>query len=816
MKKIITLLLSAALMADISAADRFVSFSQTAQGLQIATSGKPLPIVIDSSDNEGVLMAVESLRSDMKAVTGTEPEVLYAAEGRCIIIGTLGTPLIDRLVKAGKVSGKDLKGKREKYTLQVVSSPMAGVDRALVIAGSDRRGTIYGTYELSRQIGVSPWYWWMDVPIARHDDICVSEGTFTDGEPKVEYRGIFINDEWPCFGEWAVKKFGGINSKAYRHVFELLLRLKGNYMWPAMWGSAFYDDDPENGVLADRMGIVMGTSHHEPMALAQQDWKRRGKGEWDYISNAGGLQEFWTYGIERSKNWETLVTVGMRGDGDTPMANSPSVELMERIVSDQRDIISRVTGRPAGQTPQVWALYKEVQDFYDKGMKVPDDVTLLLCDDNWGNVRRLPDVGAKERKGGYGMYYHFDYVGGPRNSKWINISPIPRVWEQMNLTYRHGVKKIWIVNVGDLKPMEYPITFFMDMAWDPDRFNAGNLSRHSVEFCGEIFGEENAQEAARILRTYPKYNRRMTPELLSADTYVWEYGEWQRVREEYDRLALDAMHLRMSIPQEALDAYDELITYPVTACANLYDMYYAHAMNLKLAGENDPAANVWADRVEAAFRKDSVIVARYHGIRGGKWDRLAAERHIGYTGWNSPETQTMPQVKRVETAGNIFREKDGYVSMEAEHTTRRTDGRTTEWTVIPELGKTLSAITTMPCTANPDGAVLEYDMDITTTGLARVSLKFSPTLNFNVTGLRYAISFDGGQEQTVNINGDYDGDLGKWQGETMIVSHTSFDITEAGRHTLRVRPLDGGLVLQKIMVDMGGMRKSQLGPEETR
>lgn len=238
-----------------------------------------------------------------------------------------------------------MEGKREKYLLQTVSSPCDGVEKALVIAGSDKRGAIYGIYELSGQIGVSPWYWWADVPVHKHKHIYIKPGIYTDGEPKVEYRGIFINDEWPCMGNWAKEKFGDFNSAFYKHVFELVLRLKGNFMWPAMWGSAFYDDDPQNGVLAHTMGVVMGTSHHEPMALAQQDWKRRGKGAWDYTQNKKGLNDFWTYGIERAKNWESVITIGMRGDGDEPMSEGANISLLENIVKDQREIIEKVTGK---------------------------------------------------------------------------------------------------------------------------------------------------------------------------------------------------------------------------------------------------------------------------------------------------------------------------------------------------------------------------------------------------------------------------------------------------------------------------------------
>lgn len=837
MKKTLLFVLAMCLAVGAGAVETFVSFTPVGGGFAVVKGGKPVSVVCSHDDYEGVRMAAANLAKDFGRVSGTDAALVQEPQGECVIVGSLKSGVIQQLVKAGKVDGAQLEGKTEKYLLQVVDRPVEGVERALVIAGSDKRGAIYGAYELSRQMGVSPWYWFADVPTQRHKDVYIEKGAFTDGEPKVKYRGIFINDEWPCFGNWALSHFGGINSKCYEHIFELVLRLKGNFMWPAMWGSAFYDDDPQNGVLADKMGVVMGTSHHEPMALAQQDWHRNRDGEWNYQTNGEALRRFWTTGIERAKDWETVVTVGMRGDGDEAMEGTGNIKLMERIVADQRAIIESVTGRPAEETPQVWALYKEVQDYYDQGMQVPDDITLLLCDDNWGNVRRLPTLDAKPRKGGYGMYYHFDYVGGPRCSKWININPIPRVWEQMNLCYEYGVRELWIVNVGDLKPMEYPMTFFLDMAWNPERFNAGNLVQHSVDFCRSVFGDKEAEEAARLLRTYAKYNRRMTPENLSYKTFSMNYAEWQRVTADYDRLAADAEALGKRLPAEMRDAWFQLLGYPILACSNLYDMYYAQAMNQRLAKKNDPEANLWADRVAQCFGRDSVLTKQYHAMNGGKWNHLMSQIHIGYTKWSEPKELVMPEVKRVEgtAKGSLtfptpmpegayyaakkdkyeFKERDGYVSIEAEHFTRKTDGASARWTVIPEMGRTLSAITPQPVTASTEGMALEYDIYTESAAYPRVTLRFSPTLNFNTKGLSYAVSFDGGEETVVNINGDYNGEIGPIQREGVIDSQTIHGKLKPGRHTLRIRPLDNGLVLQKIMIDLGGMRKSFLGAPET-
>ena len=820
MRKVFLTLYLSIISLTCFAADTFVVFTPEPHHFPLITKGAPCSIVMDTAEDEGVKMAISNLQQDIRQVCNNQPALLNNIPAkRCVIIGNYHSAIIQKLIAAGKIDKEQLINKNEKFLLQVIAKPADGVDEALVIAGSDKRGTIYGIYELSKQMGVSPWYWWADVPVIQQENVYIKPGIYTDGEPKVEYRGIFINDEWPSFGNWAKAKFGGINSKVYKHVFELVLRLKGNFVWPAMWGSAFYDDDPQNGQLANTMGIVMGTSHHEPMALAQQDWKRRGKGEWDYNHNAQNLRDFWTYGIERAKNWESVITVGLRGDGDEPMSEGANISLLENIVKDQRKIIEKVTGKKAKETPQVWALYKEVQEYYDKGMRVPDDITLLLCDDNWGNVRKLPNLNEKPRSGGYGMYYHFDYVGAPRNSKWININPIPRIWEQMNLTYEYGVRKLWIVNVGDLKPMEYPITFFLDMAWNPEKFNAQNLQQHTEDFCAQLFGSQYAKEAARILSLYAKYNRRVTPETLNAKTYSFNYGEWERVVDEYNALALDAHNLGFLLPATYRDTYDQIISYPVQACSNLYNMYYAQAKNHALAAKLDPEANQWADKVESCYLRDSLLSHYYNKvISNGKWNHMMDQIHIGYTSWNNPQKQIMPKVIRVPEKEKTytFQEIDGYVAMEAEHFTRAIAEGETSWSIIPDFGKTLSGVTTIPVTKTPEKMYLEYDIEMKKTGKVRVELLLAPTLNFNDNkGLSYAISFDGEKEQIINFNGHYKGGLGKWQANPIIESRSIHQLDKKGKHTLRIRPLNPGIVIEKIMIHAGGLKTSYLGAPET-
>ncbi|MCL1938935.1 MAG: glycosyl hydrolase 115 family protein [Candidatus Azobacteroides sp.] len=791
----------------------------------LTENGRPIPIKSDViNDYPGVCRAADTLKADFKRVTDHEA----AVSGKtAILIGTVGkSELIDPLLKQGKIEKNDLLGKREKFIITVVDNPSQDIEKALVIAGSDKRGTIYGIYELSKQIGVSPWYWWADVPVERHTDIFVRPGVYTDGEPSVVYRGIFINDEAPALQGWSNEQFKGVNSKMYAHVFELILRLKGNFLWPAMWNNAFYDDDPASGALADTMGIIVGTSHHEPLGRAHDEWRRHGKGAWNYEKNSAELQDFWQKGMERMKNYETVVTIGMRGDGDEPMSKEADVNLLQKIVEDQRNIIAQVTGKDADQTPQVWALYKEVQEYYDKGMRVPDDITLLLCDDNWGNVRKLPHLDAPKHRGGYGMYYHFDYVGGPRNYKWLNVSQIQRIWEQMSLTYSHGVDKLWVVNVGDLKPMEFPISFFLDMAWNPNRFNASNLFQYTEDWCAQQFGKKYASEAARLIDLYTQYNRRVTPELLDANTYSLEnYNEFETVVNEYKELAMDAFRLYNLIPNAYKDAFDELVLFPINGCCNLYEMYFAVAKNRAYARQQDPKANEWADKVKTCFERDSLLTVHYNcDIANGKWPHMMDQVRIGYTDWQQPPHSIMPDVQYVHSQSDAeqhapFVEKDGYVSIEAEHFARSKGSDKIHWEIIPNLGKTLSAVTIFPQNVYPkanEQLYLEYDVIFTSTGLFTVEVFLAPTLNFNANeGLRYAISFDGGEEKIVNFNGHYNGELGKWQGESIIRSSSQHLISEAGKHSLRFRVLEPGIVLEKINIDTGGLKPSYLGAPES-
>jgi len=634
---------------------QYVETTPSPGSFPVVQRGHATAIYVDSEDEAGVIRAAADLQSDVRRVTGLAPTLIHNSPfpANVILIGTIGkSRIIDRLIQNKKIDVSEIRGKWESTVTQVVLHPLPGVASALVIAGSDQRGTIYGIYDLSSEVGVSPWYWWADVPVVRRDALFVKPGRYVEGEPAVKYRGIFLNDEAPSLTGWVNEKYGGFNHYFYERVFELLLRLKANYLWPAMWNSAFYADDPLNGKLANEYGIVMGTSHHEPMMRAFQEWQHDGVGPWNYATNAKNLDAFWEYGIQRGRNWESTITVGMRGNGDKPMSANDNIALLEKVIAAQRKIIAKNQTPTIAADPQVWALYKEVQSYYEKGMRVPDDVTLLWSDDNWGNLRRLPTPAERKRAGGAGIYYHFDYVGHPRSYKWLNTYPLTKVWEQMHLAHAYGANRIWVVNVGDLKPMELPIEFFLDYARDPGRWNQSNLSSYTKLWAARNFGPKYANEIADIVSKYTKYNGRRKPEDLQPNTFsLIHYQEASRVYSQWTAITDEAEQIQQKLPPAYRDAFFELVLYPVKASAIVNELYITAGENRLYATQGRVSANDLAHRARALFAEDAALSYDYnHKLAHGKWDHMMDQTHIGYTFWNQPPLNAMPAVSYVQPA----------------------------------------------------------------------------------------------------------------------------------------------------------------------
>jgi hypothetical protein len=908
----------------------------------VMSKGNVPSILVSANEWPGAIRAAQNLQNDIKKVSGLEPEFLTdKTTSMPIIIGTIGnSKIIDEMIRNHNLNVSEIAGKWEATIIQVVKNPTKGIDSALVIAGSDKRGTIYGISELSAQIGVSPWYYWADVPVKISSSLYVIAGRHVISSPVVKYRGIFLNDEAPALSGWSRKEFGGFNHKFYEKVLELILRLKGNYLWPAMWGSAFNDDDKLNPVLADEYGVVIGTSHHEPLTRAHDEWKRYKGGKWNYDQNPEQLRAFWESGLQRVADKEQIITVGMRGDGDEPMSTGTATALLEKIVKDQREIIEKVTKKPAAQTPQLWALYKEVQDYYDKGMRVPDDVTLLLCDDNWGNIRKLPGLGEAPRKGGYGIYYHFDYVGGPRNYKWVNTNPIQKIWEQMRLAYEHDANQIWIVNVGDLKPMEFPIQFFLDYAWNPDAIPADKLMDYTINWAANQFGNEHATAIASHIDTYLKYAGRIKPELFHANTYsLSNYNEFEQVTADFKKLKEQAVTTNNQLLDNQKDAYYQLVLHPIEAVANLYEMYLAVAKNKLYAKQGRLSTNAFAGKVDSLFKRDAEISTYYNKtLAAGKWDHMMDQTHIGYTSWQQPDSNIIPKTTLInntatnlgvslenselhftgktkiaqgftfsalantshtleifrtgagemrydikapdfvmlsskkgtlhddqkiqisidwnkapkntktseilvsgsdkssitipvktenivptDLSANLFLPDNGYISMEATSYSRAVNSRPIFWKSIPNYGKTRGGVIATPVISpiqQPDGGSphLAYDIFVTETGNFILNTFISPTIDFTgKDGLKFAISLDGQPPIVVNISKDYTSDYawGQSVANNIKIFKTPLAFNKTGKHTINYWMINPGVVLQKLVLDLGELKPSYLGPPES-
>jgi hypothetical protein len=655
--------------------DIFIQFSKPKSALLLSDNEKSLPMCISSSDYPGVIRAFKDLRSDINKVTGSLPQFktdTLPTGKEIIIAGTIGkSPEIDKLIKNKKIDIKDINGKWESFLIQVVNKPFPNIKSALVIAGSDKRGTIFGIYEVSKQIGVSPWYWWGDVTPEHKEAIYVKSGRFVQGSPSVKYRGLFLNDEAPALTNWIIGKYGMVKTRTnppipsgvanyghefYTKLFELMLRLKANYLWPAMWNNAFNEDDPLNPKLADEYGIVMGTSHQEPMLRAQKEWDRRylkTVGTWNYAKNPTVLESFWREGIKRNKDFESIITIGLRGANDTEMApGGPAANktLLEKIVDVQRKIITEETKQDATKIPQLWCLYKEVQDYYKAGMRVPDDVTLLWAEDNWGNVRRLPNAEERKRTGGAGIYYHFDYHGGPRSYQWINTNPIPKIWDQMSLAKQYGADQIWIVNAGHFKGYEFPLDYFLSLAWNSSKFTNENIGEFTRSWSELQFGSKWASKIADIISSYTRFNGRRKPELLEPATYsLTNYNEAEKVVNEYNALTDSARIIYNDLPDSKRNAFYQLVLFPVKASAIVNELYVTAGKNDLYSKQGRAATNDMAARTRELFKADTVLMGFFNrSFAEGKWNHFMDQAHLGYVSWADPPVNSLNAIKLKE------------------------------------------------------------------------------------------------------------------------------------------------------------------------
>ena len=637
---------------------------------------KSLQLVLDNEALTGVVRIAGIVAEDINLVVGCKPDVSQISEARLadlagkIVVATVGqSKILDCLQEAGLIKLSDIQGKREVYSFGLIDVANCEDKPALVIVGSDKRGTIYGLFHLSELMGVSPLVNWnMVKPAGKEvveidsDDDCVSK------EPSVKYRGFFINDEWPAFGNWCNEHFGGFTAECYAQVFELLLRLKGNYLWPAMWSAVFSEDGPglENARLADEMGVVMGMSHHEPCLRNGEEYSHvRGKDSiygdaWNFRTNEAGITKFWEDGLKRNGAFENVITVGMRGEADSTIMGKDAtlkdnIDLLRDVLKTQNRLIKENVCENLDEVPRMLALYKEVEPFYygddnTEGLMTSpelDGVTLMLCDDNFGNLRTVPTEEMKAHKGGFGMYYHFDYHGWPVSYEWINSSYLPKVWEQMTYAYESGIRELWIVNVGDVFTTEYPLSFFLDLAYDYEKWGVSNkdaAKQYTKKWVKTQFGgyadSETQEEICGLLESYTKTMYKRRPEAMNDSMYgSAEYYPVEALKdsEECDSLMCDCAALYNTIPEEISDPFFQFVYYPLMGTINVRQLWADTAINHYLAHIGATMAMEYATSVRERLDYDKELVDILHTEMDRRWYGMGMSEHIGFRNWNEEE-----------------------------------------------------------------------------------------------------------------------------------------------------------------------------------
>ena len=620
----------------------------------------------------GVKKVADQVRRDISLVSGCMPEMAQIGvqkETHAVFFATLGnSPVLEEMQKSGKLDLTGIAGKREVYSFTVVDSPMEGIEKALVIAGSDKRGTIYGLFHISDLLGVSPFVDWSDVKPSKQEEILWDETVnMVSKEPSVKYRGFFLNDEWPAFGTFCEKHFGGMNAEMYEMIFLLMLRLKGNYLWPAMWATCFAEEGPGllSAELADEYGVVMGLSHHEPCLRHGEEYsKLRGKDSpygdaWNFRTNREGIIRFWRDGLKRNGHLENVITLGMRGERDSAIMGAEAtlgdnIDLLRDVINTQNELIKEQVNENLEEVPRMLALYKEVEPFFYgneqfKGLMGDpclSDVILLLCDDNHGYLRSRPDEKMLEHKGGYGLYYHFDYHGEPVSYEWVNSSYLPQVWEQLVEAYETGIRDLWIVNVGDLGFQEFPLSYFMDMAYDyekwgikavncTDAYTQQWVKRH---FASD-FTDEQQKKLCEIIKEYTRINHNRRPEHMSEYVYHPVHDrEAEKLYQKAQKLIAEVETLQQCC-KENTHAFEQLIAYQVKASMNYICMCLYRGWNRMAADMGLVIANDFAKKIMDSMETDERLRDDFHKTNNAKWDGLAAASHIGFCNWNDEEAK---------------------------------------------------------------------------------------------------------------------------------------------------------------------------------
>lgn len=952
----------------------------------LVSDNQSADILVDINDSKTVLLAAKLFSEDLERITGFKAEVkdqIKLLSSECIIVGSIEeNEIIKELINDKKIDVSDLRGQWESCLIQTVRNPLLGIDMALVIAGSDRRGTAYGVFELSKQIGVSPWYYFADVPLKNRDEIYIKSGRYIQKSPSVKYRGVFINDEMWGIRPWAMNTLApqegkGLGPTTYRKVFELLIRLKANLLWPAMHQQTkpfnYYE---ENKHLADEFGIIMGSSHIEPMLrnnIAGAEWDSEYPDEpWDYVKNKDHIYKYWEERIKQNGKYENIYTIGKRGKDDEA-GSDITLEVLEKIFSDQRDILRKWVNKDVEKVPQVLIPYTEVLNLYNEGLKVPDDVIICWPDDNFGNIRQLPNKEEQQRSGGSGIYYHFQWLNGATSAyPWLYTTPLALTWSELKKAYDFNVRKLWVVNVGDIKPAEIGIEFFMQMAWNIDDFSENNPRKFLMDWVSRDFGEEYASQIADIMEKHYELAYARRPENMvmyngRENKISWDWfslnnynDEVQKRIDDYDILIKKTDEVYELLPEKMKDAFFQMVVYNVKG-AGLHNMKVLYAQKSYTYGQQRRASAArYAAKAQQAENDIHQLIYHYNRelvSSGDKWDHMASlpgpwggqwqqwampalnyfagndypkmniaieggdktklpgfsvfnkdKRFIdlyntgnGVVYWSSkvsndwivlseesgvisdeqriwvtidwekaPEGnnkeeqitfnwisstsdiwmnyEAMSEQRKEEyKSGSIgfegpgtffnvnlsvfnpvspngeevsgFVESNGYISIEAEHYSRKINQAYAAWSNIEGLGRTGNSVTVLPVNIPPINSAddinnkssrLEYDIYTFTEGEVEIDFNCIPSYPINAGyGSRIAVSVDKDRPIIVTPAGRRN------VMENLMKIKVKMDIGKKGNHILKVWMVDPGVILDKIIINTGGLKKSYLGPPES-
>jgi hypothetical protein len=862
-------------------ADHFVSFTyaERAKQFALASDGNITPIYVSSGNPDTVIVAAQAFARDLENVAGSDAHVLTSLPkippSTVVIAGVIGHSIeIDQLRHDGRLNTNAIEGKWESAITTVVINPIPGVRRALVIAGSDRRGVAFALFTLSRQMGVSPWSWWADVPIKHHRSVYVSIGNHLQLEPSVRYRGIFLNDEDWGLRPWAAKKMdpevGNIGAHTYARVFELLLRLHANTLWPAMHpGTLAFNALPENAALADKWGIVMGSSHSEALLRNNVgEWDEQRDGQWNYQLNRAAIDAYWEKRLVENGHYENFYTIGMRGVHDSGLEATGTVadkaRLIETVISEQRNLLRKHVNADAQKIPQVIWLYKESLDLYRAGMKVPDDVTLGWTDDNYGYIRQLPTLAEQKREGGAGVYYHVSYWGAPHDYLWLCTTPPAQIREEMTKAYDHNARRYWILNVGDLKPAEADIDYFLQLAWDEPHLAQMDQRSFLELWTAEQFPRSSAPEITNILEQYYRLNFVRKPEFMGFNGYndginrtdfnPLAWGDQNRTRAEaWQQLSNESAALAARMPPEYKDAFFELVAYPVEAAAAQNEKFLATDRGfLDAAHGTSDKVRVDSGFAKSAYDHIQFLTNSYNAVASGKWDGMMSSAPREREVFKMPQTADIPGpdlplpaswkgfagktgYAPVETGDkrSVFFEQDATISINAAHYTRKQDGRNAAWNLIPDLGISgasvgfgspgLLANVELAPPSIASAPWLEYDFDTATDSTAMLTLALLPTFPVDAQHkLRYAVALDRRSPLTVDASASGGGQEytpSNWSTNVLRNSATTelpLGSLRPGHHTLRLIYLDPGVIIEHIVITFPGAPPAYPVPPETR